>query len=152
MPPSRQHRSMPKWQRLAPCRVAGLNHTQRSGFRRCHEHPCFSNLASKFDEHIGIPNYQMLQRCKRTSMDFQVCHQASPVGLSRLLQLEPKQLQESDFFKKSMLSKGGFARVVWWSYNILLRGFWTGIDGIGGFSSQTCPHVRTLHNSLLLRG
>ena len=51
-----------------------------------------------------------------------------------------------------MLSKGGFARVVRCSYNILLRGFWTGIDGIGGFSSQTCPHVRTLHNSLLWRG
>ena len=148
MPPSRQHRSMPKWQRLAPCRVAGLKHMQRSGFRRCHEHPCFSNLASKFDEHIGIPNYQIypnLQRFKRSSMDFQVCHQASPAGLSRLLQLEPKQLQESDFFKKSMLSNGGFARVVRCSYNIL-HGFWT---VIGGFSSQTCPHVRTLHNSLL---
>ena len=47
-----------------------------------------------------------------------------------------------------MLSKGGFARVVRWSYNIL-PGFLT---VIGGFSSQTCPHVRTLHNSLLLRG
>lgn len=69
MPPSRQHRSMPKWQRLAPCRVAGLKHTQRSGFRRCHEHPCFSSLLVSLMNHRNtkLPN---LQRFKRTSMTF----------------------------------------------------------------------------------